>query len=176
MTYVNYSLLKLGKTFKLPRELLRTEINHDDIDENIWKDKKDEWLHYVKNDVLCTADSYARYKKCMEEITGFSMKDCLSAQGLGWKYFNSMHDENDEPIYTYNDKYMRWFVRESIKGGSVCAFHQYYRSKICDDVLKILSEELSVKGNVYVIVEAYMKDKNHHLKIIKEEYESKFND
>ena len=35
---------------------------------------------------------------------------------------------------------------------------------------------MNVKGNVYDIVEAYMKFKKHHLKIIKEEYESKFND
>ena len=55
MTHLNYSLKKLGKTFKLPKELLKTEMNHDEIDENVWKDEKDEWLPYVKNDVLCTA-------------------------------------------------------------------------------------------------------------------------
>ena len=104
--------------------------------------KNDEWLPYVKNDVLSTAFSYARYCKSMEEIIGFSMRDCLSAPGLGWKYFNSMRDENDEPIYTYNDEYMRWFVTRSIKVGRVCSFNQYYRSKICDDVLKISSEKL----------------------------------
>ena len=53
------------------------------------------------------------------------MKDCLSAPGLGCKFFNCMRDENDEPNYTYIDKYMRWFVRQSIKGGRVCAFNQY---------------------------------------------------
>ena len=57
MTHSNYSLKKLGKTFKLPKELLKTEMNHDDIDENNWSDKKDEWLPYVKNDVICTAHS-----------------------------------------------------------------------------------------------------------------------
>ena len=93
----------------------------------------------------------------MKEIIGFSIKDFLSAPGLGWKYFNSMPDENDGPIYTYNDKYVRWFVRQSIKGGHVCSFNQYYRSKICDEVLKILSEGLKVEGNVYDIIEAYMK-------------------
>ena len=97
-------------------------------------------MSYVKDDVLCTAFSHARYIKAVEEITGFSMKDCLSAPGLGWKYFNSMRDENDEPIYTYNDKYMRWFVRQSIKGGLVCAFNQYFKSKICDELLKKISE------------------------------------
>ena len=141
MTHLNFSLKKLGKTFKLQKELLKTEMNHDEIDYNNYKHKKSEWLDYVKNDVLCTAFSFARYCKAMEEFTGFSMKNCLSAPGLGWKYFNSMRDENDEPIYTYNNKYMRWFVRQSIEGGRVCAFNQYYKSKICDEVFKIISEE-----------------------------------
>ena len=69
----------------------------------------------------------------MEEITGLGMEDCLSLPGLGWKYFTSLRTEQDEPICTYNDKYMRQFVRQSFKGGQVCAFHQYYKSKICDD-------------------------------------------
>ena len=34
----------------------------------------------------------------MEEYTGTSVKDFLSAPGLGWKNFNSMRDETDEPI------------------------------------------------------------------------------
>ena len=176
MTHLNYSFKKLEKTFKLQKELLKTEMDHDEVDGNKYKDKKTERLDYVKNDVLCTAFSHARYCKAMEEITGFSMKDCVSAPGLGWEYLNSMCDENDEPIYTHNDKYMRWFVRQSIKGGRVCASNQYYRSKICDEVLKILSEKLNVKVNVYDIFEAYMKYKNHHEEIIKKVYGSKFSD
>ena len=176
MTHLNYSLKKLGKTFKLPKELLKTEINHDEIDPNNYKDKKDIWLPYVKNDVLCTAYSYARYIKAMEEITGFSMKDCLSLPGLGWKYFNSLRTEEDERIYTYNDKYMRWFVRQSIKGGRVCAFNQYYKSKHCDDILKIINKELAVKGTVYDTIEAYMEYKNKHFKNFEKEYEDQFND
>ena len=103
----------------------------------------------------------------MEEITGFSMKDCLSLPGLGLKYFNSLRTEQDEPIYTYNDKYMRRFVRQAAYGGRVCAFNQYYKSKNCDKILKFISKELSVKGNVYDKIEAYMKYKNEHFKIFK---------
>ena len=69
MTHLNYSLKNLGKTFELPKELLRTEMNHDEIDASNYKDKKDIWLPYVKNDVLCTAYSYSRYVGAMEEIT-----------------------------------------------------------------------------------------------------------
>ena len=91
-------------------------MNHDDVDGDNYEDKKDEWLDYVKQDVLCTAFSYARYCTGMEEITGFSMKDSLSAPRLGWKYFNSSRKEEDEPVYTYDDEYMRYFKRQSKKG------------------------------------------------------------
>ena len=32
MTHLNYSLKKLGKTFKLQKELLKTEMDHDEVD------------------------------------------------------------------------------------------------------------------------------------------------
>ena len=132
----------------------------------------------LKNDVFCTAFSYARYCMAMQEIRGFSIKDCLSVPGLGLKYFNSLRTEEDEPIYTYNDKYMSWFVRQAAYGGLVCAFNQYYRSKTSRDILKVLSKELNLdaKENVYKIIEAFMQYKKDHLKINKEEYESRFND
>ena len=178
MTHLNYSLKKLGKTFRLPQELLKTEMDHDDIDEHNYKDKKDIWLPYVKNDVLCTAYSYARYIEDMKEITGFSMKDSLSLPGLGWKYFNSLRTEEDEPIYTYNDKYMRWFVRQSIKGGRVYAFNQYYKSDHYTDIKRILSKELGVPkdANIYDIIEEYLRYKKKYFDIYEKEYESQFND
>ena len=68
------------------------------------------------------------------------MKYNLRSPGLGWKHFNSLRTQEDEPIYTYKDKYMRHFVGQSKKGGRVCAFNQYSRSKVCGDVLKTISE------------------------------------
>ena len=85
-------------------------------------------------------------------MTGLSVKDCLSLPGLGWKYFNSLRTEEDEPVYLYMDKHMRWFVRQSVKGGQVCAFNQSSKSKICDDILKIKSQELNVKTNTFMIL------------------------
>ena len=37
---------------------------------------------------------------------------------------NSLRDENDEPIYTYTDPFMRNFVPKAIKGGRCNAFKQ----------------------------------------------------
>ena len=114
----------------------------------------------------------------MEEITGFSMKDCLSLPGLGWKYFNSLKTEEDEPIYTYNDKYMRWFIRQSIKGGRVCAFNQHYKSKHFDDIKRTLSKELDVNkdANIYEVIEGYLKYKKKYYDKFKKEYEIRFDD
>ena len=60
---------------------------------------------------------------------------------------------------------MRWFVRQSIKIGRVCAFNQYYKSENCDEIFKILSEELKVRRNIYDNIEAYRNYKNKHFKI-----------
>ena len=178
MWYDSFKLFikKLGKAFKLQKELLKAEMNHDEIDYNNYKYKTNEWLAYVKNDILCTDFSYARYIKAMEEITEFAMKDCLSLPGLGLKYFNILRTEEDEPIYTYNDKYMRWFVRQAAYGRRVCAFNQYCKSKCWDDILKNISKELCVKGNDYDNIEAHMEYKNKHFKIFEKEYEDQFND
>ena len=150
-------------------------MHHEEADGENYIDEKDEWLPYVKNDVLCTAFCHARYSKAMERITEFGMKDCLSLPGLGWKNFNSLRTE-DEPIYTYNDKCMRHILRQCIKRGCVCTFNQYYKSKNCDVILKIISEELKVKGKIYDIIEAYWNYKNKHFKIYGKEYENQFRD
>ena len=84
-------------------------MDHDEVEYNNYKEEKDEWLPYVKNDVLYTDFFYARYCKAMEEITRFSMKDCLSAPGLGWKCFKSMSDENEEHIH------MQWQIFEMVR-------------------------------------------------------------
>ena len=105
----------------------------------------------------------------MQEKTGFGKKDCVSVPGLAWKYFSSLRTEEDEPIYSYNDKYMTRFGRQSIKGGRVFAFNQYYKSKFCDVVLNHTSKELFAKGNIYDFFEAYLIYKNTHLESTKTE-------
>ena len=149
LTYLNYSLTKLGITFKLQKEILKTEMNHDEIYVDNWRDKKDECVDYVKNYILCTAFIHARYSKAMENITGLSMKACLSLPRIAWKFFNSLRTEEDEPTYRNIYKYKRCFVRQSIERGRVCAFIQKYKLKICVDILGIISEELNVKVNIH---------------------------
>ena len=96
--HFNKSLGKIGESYKLQESLLKKELELDEIYENSWEEKENEWLPYVKNDVLSTAFCYARYTMGMEELTEFGMKNSLTSPSLANKYFNSLRDENDEPI------------------------------------------------------------------------------
>ena len=96
------SLKKIGKTYKLQECLFKQELEHDEIYEDDWDKKENEWLLYLKNDVLSTVFSSARYSKGMEELNEFGIKNSLVLPSLANKYFISLRDEKDEPIYTYN--------------------------------------------------------------------------
>ena len=172
------SLKNIGKSYELQPCLLKQELEHDENFEDNWEEKENEWLPYLKNDVLSTAFSYARCSKRMEELTGFGMKNSLTLPSLANKNFNSLSDENDEPIYTYNDDFMRDFVRKSMKGGRCSALNQYYKSNISQEVFNIISKELNVNGNdnVCEIINKYFEYTNKQRKIIEAEYDSKFND
>ena len=76
----------------------------------------------------------------MEDLTGFGMKISVTLPSLAKKYVSSLRDENDEPIYTYINPFMRNFVRQSIKGGRCTALNQYYKSTISDKVFNIISK------------------------------------
>ena len=69
---------------------------------------------------------------------------------------------------------MRWFARQSNKNGRVCAFNQYFKLKVCDNIFNCISEELNVNGNVYEIMVKYLNYKNNFLETLKKEYESNF--
>ena len=119
-------------------------MNHDNLHEKTWKDKKDMWMEFVKNEVMCTATCYPSYSKGMGKFTGFGMKNSSTLPSLGWKYFNNLRDENDEPTYTFKDKYVRWFVRQPIEGDWRAALNQCYIFNIAEIVFEIICREKNV--------------------------------
>ena len=113
----------------------------------------------------------------MEKLTGFGIKNSVTLPALANKYFNSLRDENDEPIYTYNDEFMRQFVRQTIKGGRCSALNQHYKSNISDELFNIISKELDIdyNANVCEILDKDFDYTNKQRKLIEDEYDSQFN-
>ena len=83
--------------------------------------------------MLCLAFIYARDSMEMQTMSSFGIKGCLTEASLGWKCFGT-YNKNRE-IYTFNDKYVRDFIRRSIKGGSVAALNRYFESNQCEEIL-----------------------------------------
>ena len=74
---------------------------------------------------------------------------------------------------------MRYFVRQSIKGGRCSALNQYYKSNFSQDVFNIISKELNIddiNDNVCEIIDKYFEYTNEKRKIIEVGYDSKFKD
>ena len=47
--HINKSLKKIGERYKLQESLLKKELELDEIYENTWEARENEWLPYVKN-------------------------------------------------------------------------------------------------------------------------------
>ena len=114
----------------------------------------------------------------MEELTEFGMKNSLTLPSLANKCFNSLRNENDEPINTYTDPFMRNFVRKSIKGGRCNAINQRYKSELSDEVFNIISKQLNVNddSNEYEVLEKYFEFLNKPEKQYAEEFNSKYDE
>ena len=103
------------------------------------------WEPYFISDVLLLAFIFARHSMEVQKMSGFGIKDCLTEASLGWKCFGTYN--KDREFYTFNDKYVRNFIRKSIKGGRVAASKRYFESNQCEEILNTIKKHLKINGN-----------------------------
>ena len=155
-SHIKGSLEKIGKENGLQPEFLRGEIDHSNINKNNFAELGHIWEPYLISDVLCLAFIYARHSMEMQKMTGFGIKDCLTEASLGWKCFGTYN--KDREFYTFNDKYVRSFIRKSIKGGRCGAFIRYFESNQCEEILNTIKKHLKINDNeISNIIDKYLK-------------------
>ena len=155
-SHIKGSLNKIGKEYGLQPELLKGDIEHSIINKKNFIELKHIWKPYLISDVLCLAFIYARHSMEMQKMTGFGIKNCLTEASLGWKYFVTYN--KDIEFYTFNDKYVRDFIRKSIKGGGCGAFNRYFESNQCENILNIIKKHLKLNDNeISNIIDEYLK-------------------
>ena len=92
----------------------------------------------------------------MQKMSGFGIKDCLTEASLGWKCFGTY--KKDREFYTFNDRYVRNFIRKSIKGGRLGAFNRYFESKQCEEILNNNKKHLKINDyEISIIIDKYLK-------------------
>ena len=107
----------------------------------------------------------------MQKMSGFGIKDCLTEASLGWKCFGTYN--KDREFYTFNDKYVRDFIRKSIKGGRVCAFNRYFESNHFDEIMSTIKKHLKINDNeISNIIDKYLKYINTKRDEFKLEFEN----
>ena len=74
MTHIHFPLKKLGKTFKLQEELLKTEKDHNEVDGHIYGDKINERLPYVKTKFSVLLSHMLDILKLWEKSLDFQWK------------------------------------------------------------------------------------------------------
>ena len=104
------------------------------------------------------------------------MKNSLTLPSSAKKFFNSLRDENAEPIYVYIGPFLRNFARKSTEGGRCNVFNQYYKSGFPDEVFNIISKKLNVNGNICEIFEKFFDFLNKYEKQNGKEFDSKYDD
>ena len=144
-SHIKGSLEKIGREYGLQPELLKGEIEHSIINKNNFAEIGHIWEPYLISDVLCLAYIHARQSMEMQKMTGFGIRDCLTEARLGWKCFGKYN--KDREFYTFNDKYVRDFIRKSIKGGRVAALNRYFESNQCEQFLSIIKKHLKITDN-----------------------------
>ena len=155
-SHIRGSLNKIGEEYGLQPELLKGEIEHSIIIKNNFVDLRHIWEPYLISDVLCLAFIYARHSMEMQNMTGFGIKDCLTEASLGWKCFGTYN--KDREFYTFNDKYVRSFIRKSIKGGRCASLIRYSESNQCENILNIIKKHLKINDNeISNIIDEYLK-------------------
>ena len=112
--------------------------------------------------------------KC-KKMSSFGIKGCLTEASLGWKCFGIYN--KDREFYIFNDKYVRNFIRKSIKDGRVGAFIRYFESSQCENILNIIKKHIKINNNeISNIIDKYLKYINTKRDEFKIEFEIKEKD
>ena len=105
----------------------------------------------------------------LQNMSGFGIEDCLTEASIGWKCFGT-YNKNQE-FYTFNDKYVRDFIRKSIKRGRVAALNKYFEPSRCEEILNTITIPLNINGiEISNIIDDYLK----YINIKREEFELEF--
>ena len=170
-SHIKGSLEKIGREYGLQPELLKGEMDHSLINKNNFIELRHIWEPYLISDVLCLAFINASHSMEMQKLSGFGIKDCLTEASLGWKCFGT-YNKNKE-FYTFNDKYVRDFIRKSIKGGRVCALNRYFESNQLAEILNTIKKHLKINDDeISNIIDKYLKYINTKRDKFKVEFEN----
>ncbi|ESO84630.1 hypothetical protein LOTGIDRAFT_168488 [Lottia gigantea] len=128
-----------------------------------WESLRHEWEPYAKRDTLCLGACLIKYNQAMKEVVFQNISNNLTAPSLslkGWYYLyhydkemveeewyettrmvpKHTEKENVEKVYSHTHPFIRYIIRQSIKGGRVSVNRKSFETNKMDEICNILKE------------------------------------
>ncbi|ESO82750.1 hypothetical protein LOTGIDRAFT_155768 [Lottia gigantea] len=158
------SLAAWGNSSNLPMNLRKiTDISIAKYTKDNWESLRHEWEPYSKRDTLCLGAFLIKYNQAMKEVVFQNISNNLTAPSLslkGWYYLyhydkemveeewyestrmvpKHTEKENVEKVHSHTHPFIRYFTRQSIKGGRVSANRKSFETNKMDEICNILKE------------------------------------
>ncbi|ESP02035.1 hypothetical protein LOTGIDRAFT_157165 [Lottia gigantea] len=142
------SLAAWGKSSNLPMNLRKIEdVNIAKYIKDNWESLRHEWEPYAKRDTLCLGACLIKYNQAMKKTVFQNVSNNLTAPSLSLKdkvlkeeEFRQIEKQNVEKVYSHTHPFIRYFIRQSIKGGRVSANRKSFETNKMDEICAILKE------------------------------------
>ncbi|ESO99910.1 hypothetical protein LOTGIDRAFT_158068 [Lottia gigantea] len=158
------SLAAWGNSSNLPMNLRKIEdVNIAKYAKDNWESLRPEWEPYAKRDTLCLGACLIKYNQAMKKTVFQNVSNNLMAPSLslkGWYYLYHYDKEmveeewyestrmvpkhtekqNVEKVYSHTHPFIRYFIRQSIKGGRVSANRKSFETDKMNEICAILKE------------------------------------
>ena len=105
-----------------------------------YKQHESQWKPILIDDVFGSAYVVSKHGNCVHKITGVSYENSLTKSALAWSCLEEYLKEENKSFYTPKDKYIRNFIRETVKGGRVIAWIRKFVSSLFNKINKILEK------------------------------------
>ncbi|ESO85558.1 hypothetical protein LOTGIDRAFT_155044 [Lottia gigantea] len=135
-----------------------------------WESLRHEWEPYAKRDTLCLGACLKKYNQAMKKTVFQNVSNNLTAPSLslkGWYYLyhydkemveeewyettrmvpKHTEKENVEKVYSHTHPFIRYFIRQSIKGGRVSANRKSFETNKMDEICNVLKEYTELESN-----------------------------
>ena len=106
--------------------------------------------------MFCLAVVYASLALKMQKMTKIGIKKSLTDASPAWKYFG-LYNQGCQ-FYTFENEYVRDFVRRSGKDGRVCAFNRNFGSQQSDEKILPIGKHVNIENDeIAAVVDKYLE-------------------
>ena len=174
--HISGSLRKIQKESGIEPQLLKGEMDHNDITLSNYREREKFWKPYLIDDVLGLAAVVAKHGNKIQKITGVLFKNSLTESSLAWSTLGNYIKQLGKIFYTPKNKHIRDFIHKTVHGGRVVALNRKFVSSSVNQIVDILEKHLGEELELSTLLNKYFRQINKVKEFYVKKYESKFND